>query len=221
MLKVITHPVNYLQVNDYLVYDTETRDAMLIDAGFQFSQEWQQMQEVIEREGLHLVMTLVTHCHFDHVMGLNYIVRAHEDCLLYGSPEEQQLLGSPNSQASDFGLRLDLPEVIIGNRLHEGQVLRLGSYDIHVLDCPGHSFHGFCFYIPDAQMIFTGDVLFYCSVGRSDFTELRGRDMGCNGQLLIEGIVQKLMTLPGDTVVYPGHGQKTKIKIEQSINPYF
>lgn len=221
MLKVITQPVNYLQVNVYLVYDTETREALLIDAGFQFPQEWAEMQAVIDREQLHLTQVLVTHCHFDHVMGLNYIVRAHEDCPIYGSPDEQQKLGSPNSQASDFGLKLNLPEVKITHPLREGDVLHLASHDIHVIDCPGHSFHGYCFYIPDAQMVFTGDVLFYCSVGRSDFSEVMGRDMGCNGQLLIEGIVQKLMTLPGETVVYPGHGQKTKVKIEQSINPYF
>lgn len=216
-MKVEIYPCNAFAENVYLVYDEQTREAMLIDAGFQSEAEFDRVRRTISERELTLKEVLITHCHHDHVMGLSFVVSAYPSVPLRGSIAEQQLLPAPYLQSRAFGMSCDTPVVALTHPLRDGDVLNLGSHEIRVIDCPGHSFHGLCYYLPQDGMLFSGDVLFMNSIGRTDF----GKAMGCDGHLLIESIVTKLMTLPPNVTVYPGHGPATTIGYENQYNPFF
>lgn len=214
MLKIEIFQCNPLQVNCHLVWDDVTRHALIIDPGFATEWEWQRVANRIEAEGLTLQSVLLTHNHADHCMGSGFPSRAYQTEIL-GSMDDQNHMPSAQVQAGVFGLGDELHWLPITRDVHEGDVLSLGQHRVEVIDCPGHSHHGLCYYFPDDKLLFSGDVLFYCSVGRSDF----GRYMGGNGPLLVEGILTKLLTLPADVRVYPGHGPQTTIGTEATYNP--
>lgn len=97
--------------------------------------------------------------------------------------------------------------------LSDGDVIKLGDSELHVIHTPGHSPGGVCFYAPKEKLLFSGDSLFMGSIGRTDLE--RG-----NGSELIRSLTEKLMVLPVDTTVLPGHGPKTSIGFEKANNPY-
>lgn len=214
-MKVETFQCNAFQQNCYLVWDEVSLEAFIIDPGFATEWEWQRVDARIQSAGLKLQSVLLTHNHADHCLGSNFPVRAYA-VPVCGSMEDQDHMPSVGTQARAFGLDCEPHWSPITRDLREGDALQLGDNRVEVLDCPGHSHHGLCFYFPEAKLLFSGDVLFYCSVGRSDF----GPAMGGNGPLLVQGIVTKLLTLPADVKVYPGHGPQTTIGTESTYNPY-
>jgi glyoxylase-like metal-dependent hydrolase (beta-lactamase superfamily II) len=157
-------------------------------------------------------------------MGTGYLTKEYKDLPVYGSMEDQNHLPPIELQNRFFGIDAIVHYAPITRNLMEGDTFYfpleakegVKQHKIEVLDCPGHSHHGLCFYFPEDKMIFSGDVLFYCSIGRSDF----GPAMGGNGPLLVNSIVQKLLVLPAETKVYPGHGPMTTIETEETYNPY-
>ena len=215
MIRVDFFQCNALQENCYVAWDEASHEAVIIDPGFATEWEWQRAANYLASNQLTLKAVLLTHNHVDQCMGSAYPARACnvEVC---GSKEDQDHLPSAGTQAIAFGLGVEPNCLPISHDLREGDVLHLGQYRIEVIDCPGHSHHGLCYYLPEAGVLFSGDVLFYCSVGRSDF----GPAMGGNGPLLVQGIVQKLLTLPAEVKVYPGHGPQTTIGTEATYNPY-
>lgn len=215
MLKIEIFQCNPLQMNCHLMWDDVSREALVIDPGFATEWEWGRVAARLAAESLTLKAVLLTHNHADHCMGSGFPARACQ-AEIYGSKDDQDHMPSVAIQADAFGLGNELHWLPIQNNLQEGDTLQLGEHRIQVIDCPGHSHHGLCFYFPDDKIIFSGDVLFYCSVGRSDF----GRAMGGNGPQLISGILTKLLTLPADVIVYPGHGPQTTIGTEATYNPY-
>lgn len=215
MLKVEVFQCNPLQMNCHLVWDDVSREAWVIDPGFATEWEWGRVAARLSAESLTLKAVLLTHSHADHCMGSGFPVRACQ-AEIFGSKEDQDHLPSVAIQAEVFGLGNELHWLPVQNNLQEGDTLQLGEHRMEVIDCPGHSHHGLCFYFPDDKLLFSGDVLFYCSVGRSDF----GRAMGGDGPQLINGILTKLLTLPADVIVYPGHGPQTTIGTEATYNPY-
>ena len=113
-----------------------------------------------------------------------------------------------------FGLPSErLQALPIGHRIADGELLKLGDETIKTLLVPGHSPGSIAYYCPSDGIVFTGDALFHGSIGRTDLP-------GGNHQQLIHSIVNKLLTLPDDTVVYPGHGPSTTIGYEKQMNPY-
>lgn len=215
MVQVKIFQCNAFQENCYLVWDAQAFDACLIDPGFASEWEWQQVTRIVSQNHLTLKSVLLTHNHADHCLGSAFPVRDY-GAEVYGSKADQDHLPSIGEQVRIFGLGAEPHWSPIVHDLLEGDVLTVGQSRIEVLDCPGHSHHGLCFYFPDDKKLFSGDVLFYCSVGRSDF----GLAMGGNGPLLVNGIATKLLTLPPEVVVYPGHGPQTTIGTESAYNPY-
>lgn len=215
MLHIEIFQCNPLQMNCHLVWDEASKEAFVIDPGFATQGEWQRVANRIESEHLTLKAVLLTHNHADHCMGSGFPVRSYQ-VDVYGSKEDQDHMPSVQVQAEVFGLGDELHWAPIAHNLNEGDTLMLGQNRVEVIDCPGHSHHGLCYYFPDEKKLFSGDVLFYCSVGRSDF----GRAMGGNGPLLVKSVVEKLLTLPMEVVVYPGHGPQTTIGTEATYNPY-
>ena len=205
----------------YVAWDEATRHAMAVDPGMCCDAEWNKVHRFLLDNELTLDGVLITHNHADHIMGTGYITRQYPGVPVYGSMEDQNHLPSVAQQNVMFGIDVEHHYAPISHNLMEGDELSLGNaaegpssvHRIQVLDCPGHSHHGLCYYFVDDQILFSGDVLFAGSVGRSDF----GPMMGCNGPLLIDGIRRKLLTLPADVRVYPGHGMNTTIGYERAF----
>ena len=225
-MKVKQFIFNPFQVNCYLLADERTKECVLIDAGMSNQRELRAVTDFIGQEKLTLKAVWLTHCHLDHVMGTGLLANA-VDAPIGGPVEDSLGLPDAESQARMFGLMLSNEVAPLAKNIKEGDVLKvgenegdrlkIGQIEVQVYDIPGHSFHGLCYYLPSEGVLFTGDVLFCCSMGRSDF----GPGFGCDGEALVDGIRCKLMSLPPETVVYPGHGPATTIGQEIKCNPYF
>ncbi|MBQ7056655.1 MAG: MBL fold metallo-hydrolase, partial [Bacteroidaceae bacterium] len=194
-------------VNCYVVSD-ETNEAILIDPGCFAESEWDDVAQYIRDNGLTLKHNLLTHAHFDHIMGCYFVERDFnvrpelhtEDVSLYNILDQQAL--------QFFGIRLKTkPAPVIERCLNEGSTISFGHHTLEVLHTPGHSPGGVCFYCKEENAVFTGDTLFLGSMGRTDLT---GGDTA-----QIYASLNRLAQLPDNTVAYPGHGPSTTIANEK------
>ncbi|MFO8000386.1 MAG: MBL fold metallo-hydrolase [Marinilabilia sp.] len=197
--------------NTYLVYDGNGECA-IVDPGMLFPEEEQTLVSRIEKLGLKPVLLLQTHLHLDHVFGTSFVARqwglrpvAHEG--------DQFLIEHTMEMAAQFGLQLKENPPAPERFLEDGDQINIGDNVLKVIHIPGHSPGGISFYCEEEKLLLAGDVLFKGSIGRSD---LPGGDQ----QALVDGIRQKLLVLPGDVDVYPGHGPVTTIEEEKRNNPF-
>lgn len=214
MLQIKQFSFNPFGVSTFVVYDPDTLDALVIDPGMVTDRERALFDNYIESHQLKVQQVVNTHMHLDHCFGDNY-VRDKYGVKVAASVLDAQLGRSIGRQAADFGIALDgVPGgVEIDVPLAEGDIITVGNYRLSVLHVPGHSPGSLVLYCPEAAVAIVGDVLFRGSVGRTD---LPGGDQ----RLLIDGIRAKLLPLPGDTLVLPGHGPATTIGAEKAANPY-
>ena len=211
-MKVQTFICNMLNENCYVIYDEPTREAAIIDPGFYWDDEKKQLAQFIEEQKLQVKYLLCTHLHFDHIFGTSFVAERYNVQLsasLADAPWVENFVAS----VSRFGIRPNDTPCTVGHDLHDGEMLLLGSEPVLCIATPGHSAGGLCFYAKDSGMLFSGDTLFQGSIGRTDFAD-------GNYAQLIGSIQQRLLTLPTDTVVYPGHGDTTSIGEEMQYNPY-
>jgi hydroxyacylglutathione hydrolase len=218
-------PVGMLQCNCHIVGDPKTHDALVIDPG----DDAERILEVIHRHKLRVSTILITHTHIDHVVGLRRIqqatgatVRMHGDDL--------ELYRMLDVQAAWIGWETpDKAEV--GELLREGDSVHCGRYQTQVLHTPGHTKGSVCLYMlsdmPDERTagvaaksterepgrLFAGDTLFAGSIGRTDL-------WGGSFETIIRSLKGKVLELPDNTIVYPGHGQSTTIGAERESNPF-
>ena len=203
---------NSLCENTYLVWDTDSLETAVIDCGASTKAEEEELSAFIAANRLRLTFALQTHTHFDHIFGLPFIKEK------YGIPpachplDERIYLAMPEMSAQ-FGFRIPKPLPIISATLAEGATCRLGQTEFEILHTPGHTPGGICFHIPKEKILFSGDTLFCGGIGRAD---LPGGDY----KQEIESIKDKIMLLPDDTTVYPGHGPSTTIGWERQNNMY-
>ncbi|WP_420458481.1 MBL fold metallo-hydrolase [Neolewinella sp.] len=203
---------NPVQENTYLVYDTETRETIVFDPGCYTPEEERELVATIERLDLKPVQLINTHCHFDHVFGNAFVVERY-GLELGIHPLEQQILEAAPMFVQTYGMPPMTPSPAPGYFIHEGDTVMLGQNTFAVLFCPGHSPGSLCFYNAAESYVIAGDVLFRRSIGRTDLP-LGDHDT------LIGSILTKLMPLPDETVVYPGHGPSTTIGEERRENPF-
>ena len=201
-----------LHVNCYVVYDEQSREAAVIDPGFYWDNEKQLFAKFIEDNHLNIRYLLCTHLHFDHVFGTSFVAEK------YGVKLRASLYDAPwidnfESSVSRFGIIPNGKPCSVGQALFDGDILPLGSESLQCIATPGHSAGGLCFYAKDSGMLFAGDTLFQSSIGRTDFSD-------GNYAQLIRSIQERLLTLPADTIVFPGHGDTTTIGDEINYNPY-
>ncbi len=203
---------NPFQENTYIVWDEVTMEAAIVDCGALFPQEEERIENFIKDNNLTIKFLLNTHLHLDHCFG-NAWVAEHYGILPMAHEDDEMLLARMEEQARMFGLPFEVKAQELGGYLKDGDMLTLGEYEIKVIHTPGHSRGGVCFYIPSAGWLISGDSLFEGSIGRTD---LEGGEYAT----LIKSIQEKLMSLPENTIVYPGHGPYTSIGDEKKCNPF-
>jgi hydroxyacylglutathione hydrolase len=201
---------NPYQENTYILYDA-SGECIIIDPGMYTSTEQNTIVRFIEDNSLTPVLLLNTHCHIDHVLGNKFIFDQ------YGlKPQfnigESDTLAAVIAYAPAMGFRYDASPVP-DTFLPEEGFITFGNTKLQLIFAPGHSPAHLCFYDKDANILIGGDVLFRNSIGRTDLP-------GGNHNLLIKNIKEKLLLLPDDCTVYPGHGPETTIGYEKQHNPY-
>jgi hydroxyacylglutathione hydrolase len=202
--KIVT---GQLEVNTYVVSQTSgaNRDCLVIDP----SDHCNDVVKYIEKEKLRPISILLTHGHFDHIMGIPEILNAYQDARVFIHDDDRDMLSDSKRNGSilmgaDFAVNSGI------NSLTEG-VAHVGDFEFTVLHVPGHTQGGCAFVFGD--VCFCGDTIFAGSVGRTD---LPGGDSG----RLIASIREKILTLPPQTVLCPGHGGRTTVEREARSNPF-
>jgi glyoxylase-like metal-dependent hydrolase (beta-lactamase superfamily II) len=210
MIYVEKFIVNPLRENSFLLYD-ETGECIIMDAGFYYGEEFDEVNGFIHQKELKPVAMINTHCHFDHLMGVGEL-RKEYDLKFFCHPDDVFLIERASVQAEMFGYRMESPGAPDGF-LREGDPVRFGNSALEVFHVPGHSPGHVVFYSPHDKFLLAGDVLFYGSIGRTDLP-------GGNYETLIDNIQKKLLVLPEETRVYSGHGPETSIGFEKFNNPF-
>jgi hydroxyacylglutathione hydrolase len=201
---------NPVQENTYVLWD-ETGECAIIDAGCYNQSEFEKLDNFIKSKGLKPVKLINTHGHFDHIFGIEQCRKAY-DLKWEAHSGDKKWVEDVQNRAELFGLRvqpISLPEF----ELNDGDEVHFGNTTLKVIHVPGHSPGSICFYDEKSKILITGDVLFNGSIGRTD---LPGGDFNT----LIAGIKSKLLVLPDDVDVYPGHGPATTIGDERVRNMY-
>nr|WP_305138706.1 MBL fold metallo-hydrolase [uncultured Schaedlerella sp.] len=207
-MKIQNFVLGMVGTNCYLVVNEEEKQCILIDPAV-YSGE---IAEQIRREGLDLRAILLTHGHFDHIMGIDGFRKEFPEIPVYAHREEEALLKDASMNASlEFGRQYTFSGAAY---TEDGDVLDLAGMQFQVIHTPGHTIGGCCYYLQEEKVLFSGDTLFRESIGRTDFPT-------GNGGQLMRSIREKLFTLPEETAVYPGHMERTMIGDEKKYNPYF
>ena len=194
-----------MQENCYILYDEHLKKRLIIDP----ADEAEKIASFLEKEGIQPEAILLTHGHFDHIMGISGIKERY-DIPVAASEKEVCLLKNGMRNLSHQYCKKDIaivPDVLLKEGEEPGFFAKM-----QIIGTPGHTPGSICFYFPEDKALYAGDTLFRGSVGRTD----RGEDH----ELMVKGIREKLFCLPGDTRVFPGHGFPTFIELEIKENPF-
>jgi hydroxyacylglutathione hydrolase len=197
------------ETNCYVVRaDEAARDCLVIDPGF----DAERVVEFLVEQKLNPVAVILTHGHVDHIVGLDLLRSEFPGVRVYIHRLDAEMLANAAANLSTFVERsyTAKPADVL---LEDGQTIEEACIRLEVLHTPGHTPGGICLYARQDGLVFVGDTLFADSVGRTDFP---GGDMG----QLIRGIKGKLLTLPDNTVIYPGHGMRSTVGREKRANPF-
>jgi glyoxylase-like metal-dependent hydrolase (beta-lactamase superfamily II) len=200
--------VGMLQCNCSIFGDEQTREAIVIDPGDNIPQ----IEAVLQLHELHVKAIVITHAHIDHIGGAHRL-KELTGAPVYMNSNDQELYDHLDVQAVWLGVPAP-QQTGIDVSAREGDILRLGSSEFQVLHTPGHTQGSLCIWIPSANKLVAGDTLFRESIGRTDLP-------GGDSRQIIRSIKDKLMELPADAEVVPGHGANTTIAHEKEFNPFF
>lgn len=207
MIRVEFLVVGPVSTNCYILINDQRKEAVIVDPGDQADR----IKERILKEGVKPAALLLTHGHFDHMMAAEELRREYQ-VAVYACAKERPLLNDASWNlakgfiGSDHTMDADI-------YCREGDEFYLAGCHIRVLETPGHTPGGCCYYIASENLVFTGDTLFCRSIGRTDFP-------GGSYDEIVKSIREKLFVLPEETVCYCGHGEGTKIGVEKECNPY-
>ena len=203
--------VNPVQENTYILFD-ETGECAIVDPGCYEAHEQRWLEQFINAKKLRPTRCLLTHAHFDHIFGCEWLFQKYG--LLPEMHEgEQPVWDRGETSAARFGISFKQP-TIQPLFIVENSEISFGNTVLKTLFVPGHSPASLCFYCSESEFVIAGDTLFAGAVGRTDFP-------GGNHAQLIEAIQTQLFTLPDATKVYAGHGRATTIGRERTSNPFF
>ena len=200
-------PVGMLQCNCSIFGDEQSREAIVVDPGDDIAK----IIEVLDRHGLKVKAIVITHAHIDHIGGAAKL-KALTGAAVYMNQNDAELYAHLDTQASWLGIKPP-SRTEIDNEAREGDQLRLGDAEFHILHTPGHTQGSISLWIPAENKLIAGDTLFRDSIGRTDLP-------GGDGRQILRSIHEKLLSLPETTVVIPGHGFNTTIGREKERNPF-
>lgn len=200
-------PLGPLQTNCYLL--SKGQSCLVIDPG----DEADKLVQLINKGCLKPQAILLTHAHFDHIGAVD-VIRDHYDLPVYLHKKESKWLSDPALNGSQyFMMNKFITAKPADTLLEKEEKLIIGDFEFQVFETPGHSPGSVSFYFEDARLVVSGDALFNSSIGRTDLP-------GGSQEQLLKSIHEKLLTLPEDTLVLPGHGPVTTIGDEMDSNPY-
>ncbi len=197
------------QTNCYIVRRSKrATDCLIIDAGL----DADKIIDFLEAGKLNPLAVILTHGHIDHIAGLEQLRLHYPDLKVYIHKQDAQMLTGEKENLSELmgvSFRTGPANCI----LTDGQSIELAGIKLKVIHTPGHTPGGICLYSEKDRILFSGDSLFSDSVGRTDFP-------GGSMSQLVKSIKDNLLTLPAETIVYPGHGPLTSIGRERQTNPF-
>jgi hydroxyacylglutathione hydrolase len=199
-MQIKVFPCGALQTNCYLAWEEGSKSAFIVDPG-DISPD---LKSFIQKENILPEYIILTHGHGDHTGGIADLKRAYPDIQLVASKKEKKFLIDRKASYGEGGIECDI-------YVDDGEELLVGSQKLKFISTPGHTPGGMCILMN--KVLFSGDTLFRASVGRTDFP-------GGNTEDLICSIKGKLLVLPEDTKVLPGHEEQTTIGYEARFNPF-
>ena len=211
MIQINTITTNILRVQTYILQD-ETRECVIIDPGFQSDRERNSIDDFIKNQQLTVKALWFTHLHLDHILGAQHIIEKY-NVETFACPDDRPLLIYNESFAKAWGIETPLYDLNIQHEVKDGDILHFGNSNLKAINVPGHSRGSIVYYCEEQAFCIGGDTLFRGSIGRSDF-------YGGSESQLIDAIKEKILTLPDDTTIFPGHGYATTVGDEKMFNPY-
>ena len=206
IMKIEQYCVGQVATNCYFIINNETKEMLIVDPG----DSAQMLADRIRRENLEPKAVLLTHGHFDHAMAAEELAEMF-GIKIYAHEAEKDTLKDPGKNVS---LMIGLRDVYHADVfVKDEEILELAGMELKVLHTPGHTAGGCCYYLEKEKALFSGDTLFCQSVGRTDFP-------GGSMSGIVRSIKDKLMVLPDEVKVYPGHMDRTSIGAERAHNPY-
>ena len=204
--------VNPFGENMYILWDEASHEAVVIDPGMMREGEREMVTKFIDEHQLKVKHVLLTHLHVDHITGARWLAdKTGAD--VCGSALDNPLGQELPDQVAHFRINIEVEPLTVDRNLSDGDTLPLGDEIIQVLHVPGHSPGGLAFYVPQSNLLFSGDTIFNGSIGRTD---LWGGDFA----QLINSIREKILPLPDETVIASGHGPTTTVADEKRCNPF-
>lgn len=205
-MKIQTFVTGIIGTNTYVAYNEETKEGVLVDP----AACPKKLMDFIGSENLNIKAILLTHGHFDHIMGIDDFRKVYDIPVYAGENEAALLMDAHWNQSDIYTNGYTFSDAVY---VKDGDELQIAGYDIRVFFTPGHTPGGVCYYFAGEGILFSGDTLFHHSVGRTDFE-------GGSMSDLIRGIEEKLLPLPDTTKVLPGHMDATTIGEEKKYNPF-
>lgn len=195
-----------LDTNCYLIYNQNTKEAVVVDPADNGPYICNKCAEL----GVKPVVILLTHGHFDHILALKDVRDAFH-CKVYIDEKDEWMLEDPSLNLSGT-LGTEQASFSADCLVRDKEVLHLIGFDWIVMETPGHTEGSVCYYVKSENVLISGDTLFEGSYGRTDLPTGSSRK-------LVDSLLNKVLTLPEDTLVYPGHGGQTTIRFEKKYNP--
>jgi glyoxylase-like metal-dependent hydrolase (beta-lactamase superfamily II) len=211
IMKLKSFVFSPFSVNSYVIFDEVTLETAIIDPGCNSEEEENELSEYINSQNLKIKYLINTHCHLDHIFGNNFVKKSFNPEYLI---PKKDLFLIENAQKMANAFDVEMEEVMPPDGFYdENSLFQIGNFTLTPLFTPGHTPGEYCLYCKEENICFTGDVLFAGAIGRTD---LWGGDF----DILIHSIKTKLLTLPNEIIVYPGHETSTTIGQEKVQNGY-
>ena len=193
-MKIKRFVVGMLETNAYIVYDETSHEALVIDPGC----EMRKMSDFIDRSFLRLKGIVLTHCHYDHIGAVSGLKKKYE-APVYAHKKEVRCLADPNINHSAYSNGKPV-SISVDCALSDGDTIAVEGLALQVIHTPGHTPGGMCLKVVGEDIIFTGDTIFSDDIGRMDLE-------GGSEDSMKKSLMNKASKWPGETVIYPGHGE--------------
>ena len=210
-MNVVKFVFNPIQENTYIVWD-DTKECIVVDAGNLSAREDKVLAEFIEEQGLKPVLAVNTHCHFDHILGVEFVRSTYGVKFAASSADNTIMLGAKEHCAM-FGIEVGDMPTTVDIDLATTNEIHFGNTTLRVIPTPGHTPGCVSLYHEESKSLFTGDTLFRESIGRTD---LPGGDY----PTIMRSILNNILPLGDEVTIYPGHSDKSTIGHESLYNPF-